>query len=162
MVTVAWQNRFQDHPTFGFVDWVLRGIGQVVFQNNPISGAVILAGIFYNSWIYGTVCLAWNHHQYSDRPFVESRQGDDQGWALRIQRGTDRNRTSCLYEPELHNRKHSQSTPLPLHCALCGFHHGNLAGLRRHTGPAQGTRSHHALCVGHLVRPRRVVAVFDH
>jgi urea transporter len=41
----------------GFVDWVLRGIGQVVFQNNPISGAMILGGIFYNSWIYGTVCV---------------------------------------------------------------------------------------------------------
>lgn len=53
----AWKNRFQDHPTFGMVDWVLRGIGQVVFQNNPISGAVILGAIFYNSWIYGIVCL---------------------------------------------------------------------------------------------------------
>lgn len=29
---------FQDHPVFGFVDWVLRGIGQVVFQNNPVGG----------------------------------------------------------------------------------------------------------------------------
>lgn len=58
MATVAFQDRLRDHSTFGFVDWVLRGIGQVVFQNNPISGAVILAGIFYNSWIYGTVCLA--------------------------------------------------------------------------------------------------------
>jgi len=54
---VALKDRFRDHPTLGFVDWVLRGIGQVVFQNNPISGAVILAAIFYNSWIYGTVCL---------------------------------------------------------------------------------------------------------
>ena len=53
----ALHNQFRDHPTLGFVDWILRGIGQVVFQNNPISGAVILAGIFYNSWIYGTVCL---------------------------------------------------------------------------------------------------------
>jgi urea transporter len=57
MPTLAWQDRLRDHPTLGFVDWVLRGIGQVVFQNNPVSGAVILAGIFYNSWIYGTVCL---------------------------------------------------------------------------------------------------------
>ena len=47
----------RDHPTLGFIDWVLRGIGQVVFQNNPLSGAVILSGIFYNSWIYGTACL---------------------------------------------------------------------------------------------------------
>ncbi|MBA5867116.1 MAG: urea transporter [Nitrospira sp. CR1.3] len=57
MAPAAFQDQFRDHPTFGFVDWVLRGIGQVVFQNNPVSGAVILAGIFYNSWIYGTVCL---------------------------------------------------------------------------------------------------------
>jgi urea transporter len=41
----------------GFFDWIFRGIGQVVFQNNPISGAVILGAIFYNSWIYGIVCL---------------------------------------------------------------------------------------------------------
>lgn len=57
MTTTALHDQFRDHPTLGFVDWVLRGIGQVVFQNNPLSGAVILAGIFYNSWIYGTVCL---------------------------------------------------------------------------------------------------------
>ena len=57
MATAAWQDRFRDHPTLGCIDWVLRGIGQVVFQDNPLSGAVILGGIFYNSWIYGTACL---------------------------------------------------------------------------------------------------------
>jgi urea transporter len=51
------QDRFRDHPRLGFIDWVLRGIAQVVFQNNPLSGAVILAAIFYNSWIYGIACL---------------------------------------------------------------------------------------------------------
>nr|MBI3614484.1 urea transporter [Nitrospirota bacterium] len=51
------QDRFRDHPNFGIADWVLRGVGQVAFQNNPLSGAVILAAIFYNSWIYGVVCL---------------------------------------------------------------------------------------------------------
>ncbi len=54
---MAFKDQFRDHPTLGFVDWVLRGVGQVVFQNNPISGAVILGGIFYNSWIYGAVSL---------------------------------------------------------------------------------------------------------
>src|SRR5207247_9662307 len=44
-------------PTIGSSDWVCRGIGHVVFQNTPMSGAVVLAAIFYNSWIYGTVCL---------------------------------------------------------------------------------------------------------
>ena len=58
MTPLALRKGFQDHPAFGFLDWVLRGIGQVVFQNNPLSGAVIVAAIYYNSWIYGTACLA--------------------------------------------------------------------------------------------------------
>src|SRR5262245_55261729 len=57
MAMNEWKDQFRDHPTLGLVDWVLRGIGQVVFQNNPISGALILGAIFYNSRIYGTVCL---------------------------------------------------------------------------------------------------------
>jgi urea transporter len=57
MAHLGLKDRFRDDPRLGFFDWVLRGIGQVVFQNNPLSGAVILAGIFYNSWIYGIACL---------------------------------------------------------------------------------------------------------
>ncbi|MGB5812514.1 MAG: urea transporter [Polyangiales bacterium] len=38
-------------------DSTLRGIGQVVLQNNPWTGLVILAAICVNSWIYGTLCL---------------------------------------------------------------------------------------------------------
>lgn len=51
------QNRYQDHPTFGFLDWSLRGIGQVVFQNNPLSGLIILLALFFNSAVYGTICI---------------------------------------------------------------------------------------------------------
>ncbi|WP_336741859.1 urea transporter [Aureimonas altamirensis] len=40
-----------------FGDHVLRGIGQVVFQNNPLSGFIILAALFFSSWIYGAICL---------------------------------------------------------------------------------------------------------
>jgi urea transporter len=57
MPHAVFTDHFRDHPRFGFIDWVLRGIAQVVFQNNPVSGAVILAAIFYNSWIYGITCL---------------------------------------------------------------------------------------------------------
>ncbi|WP_315388335.1 urea transporter [uncultured Stenotrophomonas sp.] len=39
------------------VSWTLRGIGQVVFQNNPWSGLVILLGIAFNSWIYAAICV---------------------------------------------------------------------------------------------------------
>jgi urea transporter len=35
----------------------LRGIGQVMFQNNIFSGALFLVGIFYNSWLLGLAAL---------------------------------------------------------------------------------------------------------
>lgn len=50
-------DHFQNDRTFGIVDWLLRGIGQVVFQNNPLSGAIILGALFFNSWIYGATCI---------------------------------------------------------------------------------------------------------
>lgn len=34
-----------------FGDWSLRGVGQVMFQNNPLSGALFLVGILVNSII---------------------------------------------------------------------------------------------------------------
>lgn len=52
------KDRFQNSSSpLGFIDWVLRGIGQVVFQNNPLSGLVILLAILYNSWIYAFILL---------------------------------------------------------------------------------------------------------
>src|SRR5690606_13438944 len=36
---------------------ILRGIGQVMFQNNVLSGLLILAGVFYNSWILGIAAI---------------------------------------------------------------------------------------------------------
>lgn len=36
---------------------ILRGIGQVMFQNNPYSGILFLIGIFYNSWLLGLAAL---------------------------------------------------------------------------------------------------------
>ncbi|HEV7286357.1 MAG TPA: urea transporter, partial [Kaistia sp.] len=51
------QDRFRDHATLGFVDWSLRGIGQVVFQNNPLTGLIILLALFFNSAVYGAICI---------------------------------------------------------------------------------------------------------
>ncbi|GLU28123.1 urea transporter [Brucella sp. NBRC 12950] len=48
---------FREHHYFGFFDWTLRGIGQVVFQNNPLSGLIILLAILFNSWVYALICL---------------------------------------------------------------------------------------------------------
>lgn len=36
---------------------ILRGIGQVMFQNNVYSGILFLGGIFYNSWLLGLAAL---------------------------------------------------------------------------------------------------------
>jgi len=51
------QDTLRDHAYLGFVDWTLRGIGQVVFQNNPLSGLIILLAILFNSWIYAFICV---------------------------------------------------------------------------------------------------------
>ncbi len=40
-----------------FVQIILRGIGQVMFQNNVYSGALFLVGIFYNSYLLGLAAL---------------------------------------------------------------------------------------------------------
>lgn len=40
-----------------FIDSVLRGIGQVMLQNNPATGLIFLLGIFYNSTLFGIATL---------------------------------------------------------------------------------------------------------
>lgn len=40
-----------------FIQTILRGIGQVMFQNNIYSGMLFLIGIFYNSWLLGLAAL---------------------------------------------------------------------------------------------------------
>lgn len=37
-----------------------RGIGQVMFQNNALSGFIMLAGIFLNSWEMGILAVSGN------------------------------------------------------------------------------------------------------
>lgn len=50
-------DRFRDQPGLGFIDQCLRGVGQVVFQNNPLTGLIIVLALFFNSWIYGLFCI---------------------------------------------------------------------------------------------------------
>ncbi|XP_027626062.1 urea transporter 2 isoform X1 [Tupaia chinensis] len=45
-------------PVFQFLDWVLRGTSQVMFVNNPLSGILIIAGLFVqNPWWAISGCL---------------------------------------------------------------------------------------------------------
>jgi urea transporter len=47
-----WQARVEANPLADFVDYCLRGVGQVVFMNNPITGLLIMIGIFVASaWL---------------------------------------------------------------------------------------------------------------
>lgn len=40
-----------------FIESILRGVGQVMFQNNCVSGLLFLIGIFYNSWLFGLAAI---------------------------------------------------------------------------------------------------------
>lgn len=41
----------------GFLDSILRGVGQVMFQNNSYTGFFFLCGLFYNSLTFGSAAL---------------------------------------------------------------------------------------------------------
>jgi urea transporter len=47
----------QSNPAVGVVDTLLRGTGQVMFQNNPLTGLLFVVGIFVNSFKFGGVAL---------------------------------------------------------------------------------------------------------
>ena len=52
------QNQSQKPPSLlVFIDSVLRGIGQVMLQNNSYTGLIFLIGIFYNSIVLGCAAL---------------------------------------------------------------------------------------------------------
>ena len=40
-----------------FIDSILRGMGQVMFQNNSYTGFLFLCGLFYNSLLFGSAAL---------------------------------------------------------------------------------------------------------
>ncbi|MFJ7566223.1 urea transporter [Herminiimonas sp. NPDC097707] len=51
------ENATDQRCLLGFLDAVLRGIGQVMLQNNSYAGVLFLAGIFYNSTLFGWAAL---------------------------------------------------------------------------------------------------------
>jgi urea transporter len=48
-VADRWADLAQRSPAVGAVDALLRGVGQVMFQNNPLTGVLFLVGILVNS-----------------------------------------------------------------------------------------------------------------
>ena len=49
--------RLHVNRSVAVIDTLLRGIGQVMLQNNPITGLLFLVGIFTNSYKYGLTAL---------------------------------------------------------------------------------------------------------
>ncbi len=51
--TMPWLNqRWANQPSLDFINYNLRGVGQVIFVNNPLSGLLILLALFIQSpWI---------------------------------------------------------------------------------------------------------------
>jgi urea transporter len=48
----AWAERAQANPLLDFVDSCLRGVGQVCFMNNPVTGLLILVGMCFGEvWL---------------------------------------------------------------------------------------------------------------
>jgi urea transporter len=48
----GWSERADRHPLLAFIDSCLRGVGQILFANNPVSGLLIVLGLFVTSpWL---------------------------------------------------------------------------------------------------------------
>src|SRR5262245_19985855 len=52
-LVAPWWTRWSAPSLLRFVDENLRGVGQVMFQDNPVSGALFLAGIAWASYAAG-------------------------------------------------------------------------------------------------------------
>jgi urea transporter len=53
----SWATMAERNPAVGAVDTLLRGVGQVMFQNNPLTGLLFLVGVFVNSFKLGGAAL---------------------------------------------------------------------------------------------------------
>lgn len=54
-----WERLARENPAVGFIDTLLRGAGQVMFQNNPVTGLFFLVGIFFNAITTDALPLGW-------------------------------------------------------------------------------------------------------
>ncbi|WP_282697110.1 urea transporter [Streptomyces sp. CC208A] len=53
-----WSEAAENNKVLGFADIVLRSAGQVIIQNNPLSGAIVIAALFVGSWRIALFFLA--------------------------------------------------------------------------------------------------------
>src|SRR5207245_3174455 len=56
-LTSPWERLTRENPLASFLDTLLRGCGQVMFQNNPVTGLLFLIGICIHSAFLGLAGL---------------------------------------------------------------------------------------------------------
>ena len=59
-----------------YIKTILRGVGQVMLQNNALTGLLFLAGIFYNSWLMGLGAIAGNFISTISAKFLKYSEED--------------------------------------------------------------------------------------
>jgi urea transporter len=57
-IVSGWESACESSPALRFVDINLRGIGQVLLQDNPLTGALFLVGILWGSFAAGVPQIA--------------------------------------------------------------------------------------------------------
>ena len=59
-VSLNWWDKISaDNAAIHFIDVCLRGAGQVMFQNNPLTGLFFFAGIFWGAYVANMPAVAW-------------------------------------------------------------------------------------------------------
>jgi urea transporter len=53
----SWERSTATNDIVGFVDELLRGVGQVMFQNSPISGLLFVIGLFVGGWQFAAYAI---------------------------------------------------------------------------------------------------------
>ena len=86
-----WESLCASSALLRFVDINLRGIGQVMFQDNPLTGALFLAAIVWGAYAAGVPHIAMagllaRHRGDADREMAARRRGVAQRRALWLQR----------------------------------------------------------------------------
>ena len=92
----GWATMAQRNPAVGVVDTLLRGVGQVMFQNNPLTGLLFLVGIFVNSFKFGGAGLLGLAASTLAASSAGHRPGADPGRPVRVQRHPGRDRPGLL------------------------------------------------------------------
>lgn len=97
------------HAAVGAIDILLRGVGQVMFQNNPITGLLFLVGIFINSYecgltaLLGVVVATFAAYLLgADRTLIRLSQPEGQGTG-KVNKNSARNQkvsTTFGFEPQ--------------------------------------------------------------